>query len=207
MAESDTIKIPADIVPVSPFDSLESQSLSGDGIHIAPLPYCIKLNLRGDPTDTGFVGAVESFCALALPVKPNSVSFDASSSLFWLGPDEWQWRISANNEAAAEDLVARFRVAMRGIASSIVDVSDYYSIVRLTGERVHDVLAKGTPLDTRRSLATPDTCAQTRYGHASVLLSKVSVDGGELTVDMQMRWSFTEYIWLYLSESVREFQD
>lgn len=206
MVESSLSEMTSTAQPVSPFDALEASVISGVGIHIEPLPHCQKLSLRGNPSDPLFLKAVKQLCGLALPVNPNSLQTNDESAMLWLGPDEWQWRLAENNTESAEELVDRCRTALQGIASSVVDVSDYYSVIRLRGDRVYDVLAKATPLDVRRALLDTGACAQTRFGHASVLLNRSVGEPSTLSVDLQVRWSFAEYIWLYLTDSVREYQ-
>jgi len=76
-----------------------------------------------------------------------------------------------------------------------VEVSDYYTVIRLSGEKVRPVLASGTPLDLHRSVFSKGRCAQTRFGTASVLLS---VHDDIPLIDLQVRWSFAEYVWKYL---------
>lgn len=196
-----------DVQPVSPLDFCESNSLVADGISVEPQPHCLKLAVRGEQDDAAFAGAVNELTGLELPLKSNTLRHDEASCLIWLGPDEWQWHLSADRDETAEALVKRFRHALKGVGSSIVDVSDYYSVIRLEGHRVFDVLAKGSPLDMRRQLAVPGMCAQTRFGHASVLLIRRDDVDGDLSVDVQVRWSFAEYLWLFFTQALLEFQD
>jgi sarcosine oxidase subunit gamma len=127
------------------------------------------------------------------------VAVTQACTVFWLGPDEWLIHCA---DDARPGLQERLQSALAGQPSALVDVSDYYVVMRLSGSRVFEVLAKGTPLDLHPRSFAEGCCAQTRFGHASVLLHKLSED----TVDLQVRWSFAEYVWLFIVDGTREYR-
>jgi len=167
-------------------------------------PYCVKLNIRGEATNPAFCAAVESVCHLNLPLTPNTFHSDEHSSLLWLGPNEWQWRptlVAGEESDPANAFVDKMRSSLSGIHSAVVDVSDYYWLFTMRGPYVYDLLEKGSPLDVRQRIREVGQCAQTRYGNAAVVLNKLPL----ATVQVQVRWSFADYLWQYLREGMIEF--
>lgn len=187
----------ADFQPVkySPLSALERPA---SGIELTERLYVGKLNLRGDSRDDGFLGAVEQCLGTALPLEANTVNAGERCTVFWLGPDEWLVHTEQDGQQTA---AAALRSSLAGRHTAVTDVTDYYLVIRMRGERARAVLAKGTPFDVHPRVFLPGRCAQTRYGHASILLH--CVDEAP-TYDIQVRWSFAEYLWDYLVDGSRE---
>lgn len=170
------------------------------GVKLEERAFTGKVNLRGDPGHEAFAAAVRGVLDCALPVTPNTVASGGDCTVFWLGSDEWQIHCAGD---ARHDLIHGLRTALEGLHSAVVDVSDYYVVMRLSGTRTLEVLSKGTPLDVHPRAFATGACAQTRFGHATVLLHKVAGD----IVDLQVRWSFAEYVWSYIVDSAREYRE
>lgn len=170
------------------------------GITLEERPFVGKVNVRGDPGDEAFTSAVRGVLDLSLPTGPNTVARSDDHTIFWLGPDEWQIHCAAD---AQHDVIHRLRTALEGRHSAVVDVSDYYVVMRLSGAKTLEVLSKGTPLDLHPRAFAVGACAQTRFGHATVLLYKAADD----VMDLQVRWSFAEYVWTYIVDGTREYRD
>lgn len=186
------------------FSPVKASPLAGlpgpaGGITLEERAFLGKVNLRGDAGDEAFMTAVRDVLDCTPPVEPNTVARGGERAVFWLGPDEWQIHCP---EDAQQDLVKRLRSALAGRHSAVVDVSDYYVVMRLSGPKVLEVLAKGTPLDLHPRAFPTGSCAQTRFGHATVLLHKTADD----VVDLQVRWSFAEYVWSYILDGTLEYQ-
>ena len=159
-----------------------------------------KVNLRGDAEDPEFTESVERALGVALPLAPNTVCTNIDYTVFWLGPNEWLIHCAEGEQAETEQKLRR-SLGDRHVA--VTDVSDYYVVLRMSGDKAREVLSKGTPFDTRPSVFAPGACAQTFFGHASILLH--CVDQGP-TFDIQVRWSFAEYLWAYFVDSTREYE-
>lgn len=170
------------------------------GIALEERSFLGKVNLRGDAAREAFNSAVSGVVGCVPPGEPNAVASSGDYTVFWLGPDEWQIHCP---EDAQGRLVGELRSALDGQHSAVVDVSDYYVVMRLSGTRTLEVLSKGTPLDLHPRAFPEGRCAQTRFGHATVLLHKLAAD----VVDVQVRWSFAEYVWTYIVDGAREYLD
>jgi len=166
-----------------------------------------KLQVRGKPANTDFLSGFEKAVNLSLPCQPNTTNRTSGRAVFWLGPDEWLVRLDREDPEpsgvfTAEEHLMALQDCLKGVHSSVVDVSDYYLVFELSGPRAPQVLEKVTPLDVLGVLPDLEFCAQTRMGTAAVLINRVSdLD----TYQIQVRRSFTEYLWEYLSEAAAEF--
>lgn len=170
------------------------------GAEMAERRFTGKINLRGNPDEPEFLSAVQSQLGLALPLAPNSFAADDMHAVFWLGPDEWLIHCPAEDR---HQLLDRLSESLKEIHSAATDVSDYYLVIRVSGEKTRELLSKGTPFDVHPAVCKAGTCAQTVFGHAAVLLSCVD---DTPTFDIQLRWSFAEYVWMYLYEGTREYE-
>lgn len=196
------------VFATSPLDGV-SQVGNSESVQLYALPSCAKINMRGNGSDPDMLAAVKEITGLSLPLEPNTMVTDDTTSLLWLGPDEWQWRHTGQPQLELDvnfeiSLVSKIEQNLAGIHSSVVDTSDYYVLIGLQGPETFAVLEKGTPLNLRQALSDTTQCAQTRFGNAAVLLNLH--DSNDLTVHIQVRWSYAEYLWLYLSEAMQEFE-
>jgi len=171
---------------------LNGQLHSGDGLSVKELPPVTKINLRGKAA--AISTAVNSVTGLSSQLEPNTFKSSAANSIFWLGPDEWLL-YSDNSDAAS--VVHKLRDALTDEHSAVVDVSDYYTVIEISGTNAISTLSSGTPLDLHPREFSAGQCAQTRFGNASILLSCKSAD----CYEVQVRWSFAEYVWKYLCKT------
>lgn len=170
---------------------LSGANYSSDGLLMQELSLAGKISLRGDFADAEVTGTIQSILSLPADLEANTFARDGDRTQFWLGPDE---RMAHTDLASVDSQIVELRNKLPS-ATAVIDVSDYYTVIRLSGEKVRPVLASGTPLDLHHSVFSKGHCAQTRFGTASVLLS---VNDDIPVIDLQVRWSFAEYVWKYL---------
>ena len=168
-----------------------------EGMHrLSELILCGKINLRGDASDTQFCKAVETVTGLALPFDANTSIANNRFQLFWLGPDEWLLHLDLQQ---LETTLTALRADMESIHHAITDVSDYFTVLTLSGPQSQEILASGTPLDIREAHFKAGQCAQTLFGHASILLWRHDAQ----SYRMQVRWSYAQYLYTYLEQSIQ----
>lgn len=180
--------------PLTPEDistPLALDNFISDGLLMQELSLTGKISLRGDCSNPAVAAAVNDIIALPTDIQANTFTRNEERSIFWLGPNE---RMIYTNLASVDKCITDLYRQLPE-KTSVVEVSDYYTVIRLSGEKVRPVLASGTPLDLHRSVFSKGQCAQTRFGTASVLLS---VYDDIPVIDLQVRWSFAEYVWKYL---------
>ena len=203
---------------------LQGQSVALAGGTLREASLVGKLIIRCDNSDA----AVESFLqqhGLALPAEANTLNTSEKGSLFWLGPDEWLLRSSADPGSPEwGDSINALQSAASGRSDlhiALVDVSDYYAVLQLEGPHASAILSRSCPFDlytlTSSELNSPEVkrCAQTRIGNAAALLDTYSLAGNSTSTavsesndtcwNIQVRWSYADYLWKLLLRSAISF--
>ena len=185
-----------------------------DAVGITVEPFVATVDVRlGDPA---------RWPGVDLPTAPDTWVPTDTGYAVWLGPDEWL--LTSTAEAPGE-LEARVRAAVVPLGGSAADVSAQRITLRLTGERVRDVLARGcaidlhprvfrgrsgrdasTPHSVRGGRPAPDqggSSAQTTLGLAGVVLLALSDAGDDYLV--LVRSSFAGYLADWLLDAAVEF--
>lgn len=178
---------------------LGEQPASRDGLTLAELPVPGQINLRGRPSDTAFLAAAGSVLDCRLPVSPNTVQTAGELTVLWLGPDEWLLLTQPGAETA---IIARLREALAGVHAAVTDVSGNLARLRLAGPAARDVLAKGCSLDLHPRRFQPGQCAQTLIARSGVILRQID---DRPSYDLLPRRSFAEYLWMWLTDAMAEF--
>jgi len=187
------------ITATAPLDGV--QPLRGKGIALAPQPFMARLTLRGDGNDPVFARAAARVLGVELPRIPCRFS-GTGIQAHWAGPDEWAVEAPADAATGGAALAAKLETALDGLHAQVVDVSDYYTGIRLSGPHARDVIAAGSPLDVHPQIFQPGHCAGTRHGHVAIFLARRD---GEDIYDLRVRWSFADYLWRQLATAAREF--
>ncbi len=180
------------VIKASPLKSMASPA---GGVSLREKPFVGKINLRGNIEDGDFTGPVERVLGGVLPSRPNTVVGYGAFTIYWLGPDEW---LVHTPEDGQGDLVDRLRAALGDVHSAVTDVSDYFVVIEMRGPDCRDVLARGCPLDLHPRNFGPGSCAQSHFSHATILLHQIN----DTDFDIQIRWTYAQYLWSYLAEAV-----
>jgi sarcosine oxidase subunit gamma len=188
----------------SPLDhlSLDARAVAdpGDaGVVASERRFLSKVNLRGDAADPAFAAAAKKALGFAPPANPNTVDGKRDRYALWLGPDEWLVVGAPGTEGR---LVAGLRSALEGVVSAVTDVSEGRTVIRLTGHRARDVIAKGCPIDFHPRAFGPGRCAQSRYARALVILHQLD---DAPTFDVYVERSFADYLWRMIEDASLEY--
>lgn len=171
---------------------LQHATFHGAGVVAGESLFCAKVVLRASFSDTQVTARLEGAVGLPLDIAPNTFAQNEDASVFWLGPDE---RMVHAYGQEPHVLLAGLRDLLPVGRASAVDVSDYYTMIRLAGTNARSVLASGTPFDVHERHFAEGSCVQTRFGNASILL--VMQDASP-AFDIQVRWSYADYVWRYI---------
>ena len=155
-----------------------------------------KINLRGNAHNATFIKSVERALGLTLPPMANTVTRSADTVVFWLGPDEWLVHLPLER---VDETISTLRDTLDGQAAAITEVSDYFSVLELSGPQAREIIASASPFDTRAKHFKPGQCTQTRFGHASILLWLLE---DTPAFGLQIRWSYAQYVYDYLTQSI-----
>ena len=124
----------------------------------------------------------------------------ARDGVAFIGAGPRQWIASAEPPAAA-GFVRDLRARLAGLAA-VADQSDSRVVLRLAGEHVRDVLAKGVPIDLHPDVFPPGATTATLVVHVGVQLSRLDdAETFELMAPRSMAGSF----WSWLTASAAEF--
>ena len=167
---------------------LKMASFDSPGLTVAELGPLNKINLRGDFTSPAANAALTDLLGLPCELSPNTYVSNGAVTLFWLGPDE---RLLYTD---SDPLVVASKWRSNS-STAAVDVSDYYTVLRLSGAKVRDVIASGSPFDFHENGFGVGQCTQTRFGSASVLISS---HADTPVFQVQVRWSYAEYVFEYI---------
>ncbi len=141
--------------------------------------------------------AVAAAYSLELPDGPRVATKHGVS---FAGTGVHQWLAAAESSVGA-DFVARLREHLAGLAS-ITDQSDGRVVLRLSGERVRDVLVKGVPVDLHpRGFKTGDV-ASTLVAHMGVQIEQID---DRPTFQLMAFRSLTGSLWSWLDKSAAEY--
>lgn len=148
------------------------------------------INLRGDPLDTAFQGAVRTVLGVALPPSPGGIAQGATWRVVAVGPDDW---FLIGPAEASEAIIDALAQALAGQHVALTDVGSGYRVLQLRGPQARDQLARGCPLDLHPRVFDEGQCAGSHFFKASVWLWRAG-DG----FDLLTRRSFQGYVRLML---------
>ncbi|WGR93418.1 sarcosine oxidase subunit gamma [Bradyrhizobium sp. ISRA443] len=141
--------------------------------------------------------ATKRLIGLDLPRGP-SAALSSTHGLVWSGPD--QWLLVAGQRAGFPDLLASL-----SDHAAVSDQSHARAVLRVSGARVREILAKGSMVDLHSSAFPVGATALTSFAHVGLQLWRTEdgPDGAvfEILVPRSMARSF----WSWFAASAAEF--
>ncbi len=187
---------PSQGIGIDPTSPASQREPVGGTNRLCELPWIGKINLRMDPSNKEVVHQITERLECDLPLQANTLVENETQTVYWLGPDEWL--IHCDMDAVTPTL-ERLKTALQDTHHALTEVSDYYTVLQLQGPDALTLLSKACPLNLHPRVFKAAHCAQTRFGHASVLLHKLNHNP---VFHIQVRWSYTEYVWDYLCSAM-----
>ena len=189
-----------DLVPHSPFESLlPAAAGSGvtasdrDGLGLA------TVLVRNGQTAALAARVKESF-GIDLPHGPRRV-VKSGVAFAGIGPGAWL----ATSENGGDAFAASLKDAI-GDHAAVIDQSDGYAVLRVTGPKVRETLAKGVQLDLHARAFQIGDVAVTSVYHVGATLWRLDDGADGLPVfEIVVFRSLAESFWHWLSESSAEF--
>lgn len=148
---------------------------------------------RGRARD--LAAAIEAAFGLALPAPGASAEGDGIAAL-WTAPEQWHLVAAGREEGALFAAVAE----AAGDAGAPIDLSHGRAVLRVSGARARDALAKGIALDLHPRAFADGAVGQTVVGGIGVLVHRV----GE-AFDLYVYSGFAIAFWEWLAGSAAEF--
>jgi sarcosine oxidase subunit gamma len=119
-------------------------------------------------------------------------------AFIWSGPEQWLAHMEPAPAAGMEAVLAE---PLAGLAS-IVDQSHGRTVLRVTGPRVRDALAKGLPIDLHPRAFKPGDTAVTSVAHIGVHLWQTD---DRPTYEIAVARGFAVSFWHWLEASAAEY--
>lgn len=198
-----TLKMP--MFDTTPLQGLEAIG-DAETVSLSLQPHTLKAIFRGQSTDDGYTSVFEELTSVKFPRTANAVSMSNELSALWMGPNETLVRFHEPDDhdpASVPEFIETASARLGDKSAAVIDVSDYYCLLKLQGAASRQVLEKGSPLDILSALPDSNCCAQTRLGNAAVLISRSSQVADQFCV--QTRWSYADYVWRQLGSGMQEY--
>jgi sarcosine oxidase subunit gamma len=120
---------------------------------------------------------------LTITPTPNRAVTAGECTVLWHGPAQWLVVRRPGAAPLADELAALF-----GDEAAVVDLGHARVVLRLEGQAVRDLLAKGTSVDLRPAHFAAGACALTALGKIGALLHAV----GPNTIDVYVARSYAQ---------------
>ena len=161
-----------------------------------------KINLRGNLENKEFVDKIGKILGMIPPIESCTTSNKEEITSLWLGPNEWL--LVSNNEVAKETNTYELeQILFDNISKtnlgSITNVTDHFTIFKLSGSNIFEVLSKGCPFDFSSDDFGDNRVVQTILNHVDVTIHRRT----ENDVDLYVRRSFAGYLWDWLKDSAK----
>ena len=174
-------------------------------VSITEIAHRMQFALRGAPSDKAFVKITGDILSVPLPTKPCQSSGNADDiHAHWMGPDEWLIIAPKSSNA---DIGDRLKLALAKHHASVTDVSDSRTTIRLAGLKARETLTKGCSIDLHPRQFTKGSVVNTLLAQSHITLHQITDtdNSGACTYDILVHRSFSEYLWLWLQDAVREY--
>ncbi len=160
-----------------------------------------KLVLRGEPG--ALADGLRDVMGTAGPDAACRASSADGRSVLWIGPDERWLVVPAETEIDVRKALAERLGETR---HHVVDVTDYYVAIGLSGARAWEMLAKLTPFDVHPRAFPVGAVAGTVVGRGQATLWRPGEGSGVLSdYVLFVRASMADYLWCLVAEAGREF--
>jgi len=143
------------------------------------------------------IAAIRETYGVDLPSAPKRVE-GKGVAFVWVGPGQW---MAIAERGGSRDLEAELKTLLQGVAG-VVDHSDGRVVVRISGSRTRDVLAKGVPIDLHPRAFQVNDVAITHASHIGVILWQID---DKPTYELAMFRSYADSFAHWLAESAAEF--
>lgn len=143
----------------------------------------------------GEEAAVRSALGAGAPLRAANTG---ETTLLWIGPGRWL----AVAESSADDALAVRLMEQLGETAAVTELGHARTVLRLSGARVPDLLAKECSLDLDPQIFPPGSCAPTLLGHVGVLLHAID---DSPSFDLYLPRSYAAAVFEWLLEAAAEY--
>jgi sarcosine oxidase subunit gamma len=184
----------------TPLSHRQAIASAEGALALKELKFLMKFVLRGGNE----IGApVAAALGGAWAADPLTAADWDRGSILWIGPDE---RMVIVSDAETLEIAGVLREALEGKRHQLVEVSDYYTVLEISGLPAWKLLSKTTTLDLHPRAFPPGMAAGGTFGHAQAILWRIRENSTEAMPAFRLivRWSMADYLWCLLAECGRE---
>ena len=182
---------------------LKDLSIEKNNILIEEIPFIRKINLRGNSKDKEFLSNIGSILEVVIPLEPNTKIQNKNFQIVWLSPNEWLINFF-NNDIFIETLI-KFKNILNPEKSSITDISENKTIIRIVGVKVNQLLRKFMILDIDKVLHNNSKVAQTIFVKIPILIIRNHDHIEKKNYDIHVNRSHTAYLRELLLDGCNQF--
>ena len=182
---------------------LRDLSIEKNNILIEEIPFIRKINLRGNSKDKEFLSNIGSILEVVIPLEPNTKIQNKNFQIVWLSPNEWLINFF-NNDIFTETLI-KFKNKLNPEKSSITDISENKTIIRIVGVKVNQLLRKFMILDIDKVLHNNSKVAQTIFVKIPILIIRNHDHNEKQSYDIHVNRSHTVYLRDLLLDGCNQF--
>ena len=183
------------VVSYSPLQGLDGVK----GINVSLVETdIVKIVLRGKSNNKDFLSTVKKVIGVDLPTTINATATNKKISVTSISPDEW---LLTSTDSNGDKLISDLKKTLGSIHSAVVDVSDYYMSLTISGKNSRDVLEKGVVVNLDNDAFPIGYATGTHYEKAVINLHRTDNN----SYDVIFRRSFAPYLWGHLVTGAKEF--
>ena len=182
---------------------LEDLKIEKNGISIEELPFVNKINLRGNTTDRVFMSNTGSVLDILIPTEPNTKIENKNLQVIWLSPNEWLLNFIYNENFTR--IFENLSNKLNPENTSITDISESKTIIRVEGIHTTELLRKFLILDIDSALNSNLKVAQTIFVKIPILIVRNHKDQETQSFDIHLNRSHTNYLKDLLLDGCNQF--
>ena len=182
---------------------LEDLKIEKNEISIEELPFVNKINLRGNTTDRVFMSNTGSVLDILIPTEPNTKIENKNLQVIWLSPNEWLLNFIYNENFTR--IFENLSNKLNPENTSITDISESKTIIRVEGIKTTELLRKFLILDIDSALNNNLKVAQTIFVKVPILIVRNHKDQDTQSFDIHINRSHTNYLKDLLLDGCNQF--
>ena len=163
-----------------------------NGFSFEELANISKINLRGEILDINFTVNVEKALNIPLPQQSNTSNKNNLLKIIWLSPNEWL--IEIFNTQDFNNIFINLKDLLNPQNTSITDVTENKTILRLKGVHLFKLLSKFMIIDLNKAMYKESSVAQTIFIKVPVLIIRNYKNKEEQSIDLHVNRSHAQYI-------------
>ena len=111
---------------------------------------------------------------VGLPTEPNTVAEGIETCVLWLGPDQWLVMVPETSESVLNSSLA---TSVTGLHAAVTVVSDHFSVFKLFGSEVAEILVQGCGLDIDPGGFSYGQCCRCAFARTTAILRPLNAGG------------------------------